>query len=149
VYPVGTIVDANKTLTGEIVKTTSADHFGITGFLKSGVFVNVFYRAGYASGPGTGRRQYVWEIDGEEGTIRLESDEILGGLPMLAEPELYLNGKKVEVERSGNSIQSVVLAWKEFAEGKGSYPTIDDAVKHHELLDAIDLSAREGRRVIL
>jgi len=149
VYPVSTIIDANKKPTGEVVKTTAADHFSITGFLKSGVFVNIFYRSGYASVEGTGRRQYVWEIDGEEGTIRLESNAMLGGLPMMTEPDLYLNGKKVEFDLPGNPIQSVGLAWREFSQGKGNYPTIDDAVKHHQLLDAIELSAREGRRITL
>jgi len=83
----------------------------------------------------------------------LESNKANGAFPSAFEPELYLNGKKIALESlpgsPGTLIDSVTTAWKEFAEGKGSYATIDDAVKNHELLDAIELSAKEGRRVML
>ncbi|KAF9560370.1 hypothetical protein CPC08DRAFT_636705, partial [Agrocybe pediades] len=148
-YPVATFVDDDRKPTGETAPSEIPDHFAISGFLKSGTLVNIFWRAGYKIGEETGRRQYVWEIDGEEGTIRLESNARLGALPTINEPDLYLNGKKVELEVPGSNILSIVNAWSEFADGGGSYATIDDAVKHHELLDAIELSAAEGRRVTL
>jgi len=149
-YPVGTFIDADGKPTGKTVQSEIPDHYSITGFLKTGVLVNLFWRAGYAVGEETGRRQYIWEIDGEEGTIRLESNGPLGALPAMVEPDLYLNGKKVELDNPGGPVDSVSVEWKEFADGnRGDYATIEDAVKHHELLDAIELSAKEGRRVVL
>ncbi|KAF9555727.1 NAD(P)-binding protein [Agrocybe pediades] len=147
-YPTGQVVDTQNKPTGKIVQSETPDHFAITGFLETGVLVNIFWRGGYSSAEGTGRRQFVWEIDGEEGTIRLESNKPTGSFTGMYEPDLYLNGQKVEVE--GDVVESVKIAWKQFATGeKGDYATIDDAVKNHELIDAIELSAREGRRVIL
>lgn len=97
----------------------------------------------------TGRRQFIWEIDGDEGTIRLESNHILGALSSIIEPDLYLNGEKVEFEIPGNAALSCVGAWKEFSEGtSGDYATIEDAVKHHRLIDAIEESAKEEKRVV-
>ncbi|KAF9567150.1 NAD-binding Rossmann fold oxidoreductase [Agrocybe pediades] len=148
-YPVGTVVDADGKPTGRTVQTDVPEHYSITGFLKSGILVNAFWRGGYAAGEGTGRRQYIWEIDGEEGTIRLESNASLAAFPALVEPDLYLNGKKVDLATQGNAVESISVAWMEFANGKGDYATIEDAVKHSELLDAIDRSAREGRRINL
>ncbi|KAF9555728.1 NAD-binding Rossmann fold oxidoreductase [Agrocybe pediades] len=148
-YPVGTFVDADEKPTGKTLEVNIPDHFAITGFLKSGAFVNLFWRDGYSSGPETGRRQFVWEIDGEDGTIRMEGNGLYGAFPGSQEPDLFLNGKKVEFQ-AGNPFLNVTAAWQEFAKGEtGDYPTIDDAVKHHELLDAIELSAKEGRRIIL
>ncbi|KAF4611602.1 hypothetical protein D9613_003916 [Agrocybe pediades] len=145
----GTFVDADGKPTGKTLEVNIPDHFAITGFLKSGALVNLFWRDGYSSGPETGRRQFVWEIDGEDGTIRMEGNGLYGAFPGSQEPDLFLNGKKVEFQ-AGNPFLSVTAAWQEFAKGKtGDYPTIDDAVKHHELLDAIELSAKEGRRIIL
>ncbi|KAF9567152.1 NAD-binding Rossmann fold oxidoreductase [Agrocybe pediades] len=148
-YPVGTVVDADGKPTGKTVQTDVPEHYSITGFLESGILVNAFWRGGYASGEGTGRRQYVWEIDGEEGTVRFESNATMGALPAMFEPDLYLNGKKVEFATPGNVVENISVAWKEFADGKGNYATIEDAVKHGELLDAIDRSAQEGRRIDL
>ncbi|PPQ79179.1 hypothetical protein CVT25_002801 [Psilocybe cyanescens] len=147
-YPTVIIVDDTGKPTGKTFKSQSPDHFAITGVLKTGILANIFWRAGYSSNEG--RRQYVWEIEGEEGSIRLQSDHLLGALPSMFESELYLNGKKVEFETPGNGIVTVSGAWKEFASRTpGTYATIEDAVKHHRLLDAIEASAKEGKRIIL
>lgn len=154
-YPTATFVDADGKPTGETAPSEIPDHFSVHGVLDSGILVNFFWRAGYpAVGPGTGRRAYIWEIDGELGTIRLEGTS---ALPTINEPEVFLNGEKVVLDVPGSNVRSIVDAWTEFAddwdrgvgERKGSYPTIEDAVRHHELLDAIELSAKEGRRVVL
>ncbi|PPQ90952.1 hypothetical protein CVT25_008282 [Psilocybe cyanescens] len=148
IYPNITIVDNDNKPTGKIVESQNSDHFAITGVLKTGVLANIFWRTGYTSSEG--RRQYIWEIDGEEGSIRLQSDHLLGAYPSVFESELYLNGKKVEFETPGNAVVTVSGAWKEFADHTtGTYATIEDAVKHHRLLDAIETSAKEGKRVIL
>ncbi|KAJ3502038.1 hypothetical protein NLJ89_g9068 [Agrocybe chaxingu] len=150
-YPTGAFVDDTFKPTGKTFPSEIPDHFAISGILSSGVIANLFYRGGNASGPETGRRQYLWEIDGEEGSIRLESDHIQGAAPSIIEPKLFLNGKEVAVEgaEKAGALDSAATAWKEFAHGEGNYATIEDALKNKKLLNAIETSAREGKRVTL
>lgn len=147
-YAEATIIsDDDGKPTGETINSDTADHFSITGFLKSGVLANLFWRSGYNAGAETGRRQFVWEIDGEEGTIRLESNEMLGWFPSGCEPDVFLNGKKIEVNKLENMVDILAHGWKAFAEGTTTYATIDDAVRIRTLIQAIDKSASEGRRI--
>ena len=45
-------------------------------------------------------------------------------------------------------VRTITTAWTEFAKDDvGNYPTLDDAVKLHRLLEDIERSAIEGRRV--
>ncbi|KAF8970687.1 NAD-binding Rossmann fold oxidoreductase [Flammula alnicola] len=149
VYPVGTLLDDQDKPTGETINSEIPDHFAISGILKHGIVANLFWRGGYLSGEG--RRQFVWEIDGDEGCIRMESNAPRGAFASISEPELYLNGKKVDLEGApGGAFDSVTTAWKEYAEHiTGTYATIDDAVKNHRLLDAIERSCKEGQRIVL
>ncbi|KAH9477117.1 Dehydrogenase aclE [Psilocybe cubensis] len=148
VYPVLTVLDRTHKPTGKTVAYHQPDHYAISGVLKSGILANILWRTGYASTEG--RRQYVWEIEGEEGTIRMESNNLLGAMASMIEPDLYLNGKKVDFETSGNAVESCVEAWMPFSNGPGGdYATIEDAVKHHRLLDAIEASVQEGKVVAL
>lgn len=106
---------------------------------------NIFWRAGYASSEG--RRHYIWEIEGDEGSIRMEAPV---AYPSIYEPDFYLNGKKIEFETPGDVMQSLGVAWKEFAVGgTGNFATIEDAVKNHRLIEAIEASARSGARIAL
>ncbi|PPQ82743.1 hypothetical protein CVT25_009297 [Psilocybe cyanescens] len=144
-YPVGTIVDSEGKPTEKKYPSKNPDHFAITGFLKGGIMANIFWRAGYASSEG--RRHYIWEIEGDEGSIRMEAPV---AYPSIYEPDLFLNGQKIELETPGDVMQSLGAAWKEFAEGRsGNIATIDDAVKNHRLIEAIETSARSGTRVTL
>ncbi|KAF9555729.1 NAD-binding Rossmann fold oxidoreductase [Agrocybe pediades] len=147
VYTEAGILGDDGKPTGEIIKSDIPDHFSVAGFLKSGALVNIFWRAGYKSGEGTGRRQFVWEIDGEEGTIRMESDDLMGWFPSGCEPDLFLNGKKVEVDTLKNLVEILASGWRAFAKGETTYATIEDAVKIRTLLQAIDESATEGHKV--
>lgn len=104
-----------------------------------------------------GRRNLLWEIDGEEGTIRIESNHPVGAVTSMFDPDVYLNGKKVPLfaegesaETDGGVVYNVTQLWKEFAKGeKGIYPSIEDAVKHRRLLDAIRRSLGEGKAISL
>lgn len=149
-HPVVTVVDANGKPTGKTYPFELYDHFSIAGRLENGVLANIFWRMGYASTEG--RRQFIWEIEGEEGVIRMESNSQLGALPGMVEPDLYLNGKKIDIGEHGGPIESVGVVFKEFAEGGSrpvSYATIEYAIKHKRLLNAIEESAREGKRIVL
>ncbi|PPQ95118.1 hypothetical protein CVT25_011661 [Psilocybe cyanescens] len=108
-YPVVTVVDAEEKPTDKVIAAEAPDHFIIIGFLKSSVLANLFCRGGF---------------EGEEGTIRIESNGNRNTFPSVVEPDLYLNEKKVEFEVPGSVLESLGIAWKEFAGGgAGGYTT--------------------------
>jgi len=150
-FPVATVFDElTGKPTGETVPTTAGpDHISITGVLNSGVLVNMTWRGGIrATTPG--RRILLWEIDGEEGSIRLENSEVFGSFIPYGDPELFLNGEKVEVEGSKEGVAGTVTKnWVEFAKGDvgGTHATIEDAVRIKRLIEAIDESLASGQRV--
>lgn len=143
-YPTGTVVDNEGKPTAKTYTVENPDHFAVTGSLQGGVLANLFWRSGYATGEG--RRMYMWEIEGDEGIIRIESAI---PFPSIIEPDLYLNGMKVELEDSRNGILTLGAAWRDFAENGSQYATIEDAVKNHQLIEAIETSAALGKRVNL
>ena len=94
-----------------------------------------------------GRVPFEWIIDGEEGTIKLESDS---SFYHVAHPKnVYINGEKWEPEEKlVDLVGNLASAWEEFSRGEeGNYSTFEDAVRVHTLVDAIRRSAREGVRV--
>ena len=118
--------------------------------LNSGVVYNIFYRSGYAHTPG--RSQFVWEIDGENGTIRIVGqDQKLAAHISGEEPDVYLNGVKVDLGPGPNGgFYSASVAWKAFAEGRtDEYASIEDAVKNQTILAAVERSGELGRAVSL
>ncbi|CAA7263470.1 unnamed protein product [Cyclocybe aegerita] len=149
-HKTATIIDVKtRQPTGKTLPMTHPDHISVSGVLKSGAFASLFWRSGYKMTPG--RRRFLWEIDGDEGSIRVESDHMLGPMMSMFDPAIYVNGEKVEyVEEGtvGGSMHNVTEAWKAFVSGEeGKYPTIDDAVKNHKLLAGIRKSLDEGRVV--
>lgn len=145
-YPTAEVVDTEGHVL-ETIANTSADHISFTGAFKSGVLVSESWRGGVTATQG--RQQLLWEIDGEEGSIRLTDDQMSAAFVHIRDPKLYLNGELVEVVSTG-LIGNLAAGWAEFAKGKeGTHATIDDAVKIHQVVDAITLSAKEGRRVVL
>jgi predicted dehydrogenase len=71
-YPLVKVVDASAKPTGESVISTISDHIAFSGELKSGAVASVIWRSGYPSTKG--RKQFLWIIDGDDGSITLESD---------------------------------------------------------------------------
>lgn len=140
-----TVVDNDDKPTGETVNATAPDHLAITGTLKSGAILSIMWRGGYPITKGC--CQFLWEIDGDEGSLRFESDSVSRAF---TNPDVYLNGELVTVEGGGGVIINLTNAWMEFAKGeKGEYATIDDAVKNQGLLAAIERSIEEERTIIL
>jgi len=149
IYPTATIFSpsSDQTRTAEV---TAADHIAFSGLLKSGAIVSITWRGGYSSTPG--RTQFVWVIDGEDGSIRVEEDAVGGAFIHISEPKLFLNGERVPTDEDwGGFSGSIRAALTEFADGGDDtkYATMEDAVKVKALLEAIDQSAREGARVVL
>lgn len=147
-YPVATLLDSERKATNQTITATAPDQVAFTGLLKSGAISTVVWRGGIPSTKG--RRQFLWEIDGEDGSIRMESDAMGAAFINIRDPKLYLNGELVNVQHTNGPGDNLAAAWAEFAKGdEGTYPTMDDAVKNHCLLDAITRSAREGRVIKL
>ncbi|KAF9483262.1 NAD-binding Rossmann fold oxidoreductase [Pholiota conissans] len=140
IYPTATVLDANGQVTSRTISTSIPDQHSISGVLKSGALATIST---------SGRKLLLWEIDGEEGSIRMESNSSV--FINLNNPTLYLNGERVEVEGSSSETVGILgSAWAAYADGKkGQYATIDDAVKNHRLLDAIDRSLAEGKTIVL
>lgn len=145
-FPTASVIDDVRKPTGQTVQTTGPDHVAFTGMFKSGALSSVIWRGGIKSTPG--RKQFIWQIDGEEGTIRMESNDLGGAFLHIRNPVLYLNGEVVEVPQTTGPIENLTSAWEAFAKGE-SYPTIEDAVRNHQLLDAITKSAEAGQVVNL
>lgn len=146
VYPTAKIIAADGSVVKEL-PNLAPDHISFTGVLDSGVLVNQVWRGGLKTTPG--RLNFIWEIDGEEGSIRLTGDLPNSAFIHIVDPKLYLNGDLVAVEPSG-LLGMLAENWEEFSKGKeGNYVTIDDAVRIHEVLDAITASSKSGEKVEL
>ncbi|KAF8965735.1 NAD-binding Rossmann fold oxidoreductase [Flammula alnicola] len=147
IYPTATIVDADGKPTGETLPATNPDHYSISGELKSGALATIVWRTGYPTTKG--RRTLLWEIDGEEGSIRLESDS--SAFLNIQNATVFLNGEKVEVAGTETELLGILGAtWESYAKGEeGQYATIDDAVKNRRVLDAVERSLAEGKTIVL
>jgi predicted dehydrogenase len=147
IYPTATVVDANGKPTGETIPATSPDHYTISGLLKSGALATIIWHTGYKNAPG--RKQLRWAIEGEEGSIRLESDATV--FMNVHNPTLYLNGERVDVAGTDSEVMGILgAAWEAYADGnEGQYATIDDAVKNQRILDAVEKSLAEGKTIVL
>jgi predicted dehydrogenase len=149
-YPKSTIIGADGKPTGKTISAETPDHVAFTGILTSGAVSSITFRGGYSSTKG--REQLTWIIDGEAGSIVLKSEQINGAFLNGYDPKIYLNGESVEVKsgKSAGFMGSLANAWAEYAKGEsGEHATIEDAIRNHRLLDAIEKSAAEGRRVVL
>ncbi|CCM04289.1 uncharacterized protein FIBRA_06460 [Fibroporia radiculosa] len=143
-FPTAELVDpAGKPISKQVAQTSS-NQVAFAGTLKRGTVVSMHWRGGLPATPKPDL-PFVWTIDGEKGSIRIQGD-----LPYIhiIEPKLYLNGEEVVPEQDG--LTNPARAWAEFAKGpSGSYATLDDAVANKTLLAAIERSAEEGKRIDL
>ena len=146
-YPTAALMDKDRKPTGKTVTADSPDQIAFSGLFKSGAVSSMSWRGGLKSTPG--RKQFIWEIDGEEGSIRLEGDSAFMNVQ---DPKVYLNGELVEVQNASGraDILALASAWMEYAKGEeGNYTTMEDAVRIHRLIDAIKRSAKEGKTIQL
>jgi predicted dehydrogenase len=147
-YPTATLMDKDRKPTGKTVTASSPDQIAFTGLFKSGAVSSMSWRGGLKSTPG--RKQFIWEIDGEEGSIRLEGDSVGAAFMNVRDPKVFLNGELVEVQNALGPVDILASAWTEYAKGeKGNYTTMEDAVRLHHVIDAIKRSAKEGKTIQL
>ncbi|KZP11635.1 hypothetical protein FIBSPDRAFT_871217, partial [Athelia psychrophila] len=145
-HPIVTVLDDAQKPTGQMVNPSAPNQIAFNGLFRSGAISSAVFRAGL---PATkGRKYFLWEIDGEAGSIRLESDELASLFVSIQDPKVYLNGEPVEFEPVTGPATNLTSAWEAFAKGE-AYPTLEDALKTRRLLEGIKQSAQEGRVVNL
>jgi predicted dehydrogenase len=143
----------------QIVKTAS-DQIAVIGTLTSGAIASVHVREAVAGGIG-----FLWEINGTDGTLRITADAALPeifpltvagtrgrGEPAELPVPTALTGKwPALIGLEGAPAYNVGRAYAEFAadieNGTRTVPDFADAVRRHEVIAAIEMSAASGERV--
>lgn len=152
-----TIPEWHNTDTGETVKVTSPDWIQVAGQLQSGAEV-AFLVTTFPTNP-TGNR---FEIYGTEGTLvisggsaNLGPNQLRGarGTDALAPMEPPERFRLAPESTPSGSPQNVAQAYARIASAFNSndsyQPDFAHAVRRHKLIEAIERSATEGRRVTL
>jgi len=146
--------------TGERIVKTAADQIAVIGTLRSGATASVHIREAVAGGTG-----FLWEINGTDGTLRITADAAVPGIfPLtvagaqgrnepaeLAVPTALTQKWPALTGLEGAPAFNVGRAYAAFAADivneTHTVPDFDDAVRRHEIIDAIERSASTGKRV--
>jgi predicted dehydrogenase len=144
-FPTAVVCDNNGVETGATVPVSSPDQLSFSLLTKSNVMCSFHYRAGLTMIKG--RTNFLWLIDGTEGTIRLEGEGWAGSFLNIADPVLLVNGERVEV--TADPLGNIGRAWAEFTRdgSEANYATAEDAVKVHQIIEAILTSAEKNAPV--
>lgn len=140
--------------TGEQIPLTASDQILVQGRLDGGVALSLHYRGGVSRGT-----NLLWEINGTEGDLRITSDgghaqmfdlSVSGGrgedksIAPMPVPDRYHNGVS-----AGGFARNIGHFYRRLAgdlrDGTHLATTFDDAVRLHQLIDAIERSAATGR----
>jgi predicted dehydrogenase len=123
---------------------TVATQAAVTGLLANNTVFNLHIQAGVAK-TAIG---FLWLIDGEDGCIRVEDYKNRLFTPI--DPDVYLNGKKLDIAKEVDRFGMIRTAWDAFAEGReGEYATLEDAVRNRRVIDAIKESGQTRQAVCL
>jgi len=142
--------------TGKTIPKTSPDQVLIQGLLASGAPFSLHYRSGRPNGTG-----FLWEINGTAGDLQMtaaightqmtpltlngaRSDQ--QGLQPLSLPEPFASMSKLQgVDRNVELVYRLMA--NDIRTGSRTAPTFDDAVRLHDVLDAVERAAASGNRV--
>jgi predicted dehydrogenase len=148
--------------TGEQIVKTVPDQIAVIGTLTSGATASVHIREAVAGGTG-----FLWEINGADGTLRINADEAqpqifplaVAGAHGLNEPaELAVPGALTQRWPALSSLEgapayNVGRAYAAFAadihNGTHTVPDFADAVRRHEVIAAIERSSASRERMKL
>lgn len=144
---VNIVTPDNRVLKSGVIKTAD-DYASLQGTLTSGAKYTYTMRGGDAFDDGEG---LVWDIVGDKGQIRLDGSSIMLNL---GAPDYKIRVKDYESNRIEIislhqhldlplAAQNVGRLYENFADGK-AVPTFEDAIRRHEFLDAVFLSASKG-----
>jgi predicted dehydrogenase len=140
--------------TGQQILKTAADQIALIGTLTSGATASIHVREAVAGGTG-----FLWEINGTDGTLRITADaaypEILpltvagahgqDELAELAVPAAMTQKWPELTSLEGAPAYNVARTYAAFAAdieaGTHTVPDFADAVRRHEVIDAIERSA--------
>jgi predicted dehydrogenase len=146
--------------TGEQVVKTAVDQVAVIGTLMSGATVSVHVREAVAGGTG-----FLWEINGTDGTLRITADAPFPGIvpvtvagaqgrnePAELSVPAALKQKwpaltRLEKAPAFNVERTYAAFAADLDNGKHTVPDFADAVRRHEVIDAIERSALSGERV--
>src|SRR5437588_2010109 len=146
--------------TGEEIVKTAADQVAVIGTLTSGATASIHVREAVAGGTG-----FLWEINGSDGTLRITAvaaqPQIFpltvaaakgGSEPAeLAVPAALIQKWPTLTTLEGAPAFNVARAYAAFAadidNGTHAVPDFADAVRRHEVIDAIESAAASGKRV--
>ncbi|TFK21052.1 NAD(P)-binding protein [Coprinopsis marcescibilis] len=139
----------------ETLPTYLPDHFTINGVLKkSGAWVTITVTHGLPSHSSRSSQRYTIDVDGEEGTVRVEGGP---SYPSFGDPHtVLLNGQNVtlglgEGRRYTSVVDFLKQGWLEFAKGKeggGYFADLETALVHRKAIGAIEDSLAEDGRWI-
>src|SRR5437667_1957156 len=146
--------------TGEHIVKTAPDQIALIGTLTSGATASIHIREAVAGGTG-----FLWEINGTDGTLRITADAPYPGIfsltvwgaqgpgepAELAVPAALIQKWPALTDLEGGPAYNVGRAYAAFAadmdSGTHTATNLDDAVRRHEVIDAIERSAASGERV--
>jgi predicted dehydrogenase len=145
---------------GSIQPVKAPDHVAISGILRGGAVVSVFYRGGASRG-----QNLRWEINGTQGDLVLSADigivrvadlklqsgrdgeAFVGELPI---PHRYHElAPQVPAGRPRNIGYLYAQFAKDLREGTQLAPDFVEATKRHTLIDAIQLASNSGVRQVI
>lgn len=137
--------------TQETVPSTAEDQIMVNGVLESGAAFSAHYRGGLSRGT-----HLLWEINGTEGDIRVTGDLghgqmtqlVLHGArggerelkPLTPPAALYEGRPEHVIPRNVAGIYAMIAG--DIRDHTRKAPSFEDAVKLHELLDAVERSSR-------
>ena len=144
--------------TGEELLQTAADQVSLIGYLQSGAQLSVHYRGGTPPGKGL-----YWEIHGSEGDIVIEAANGHSQMmPLTISMARHGENALVEVTPPAELFEglpdtpiarNVALMYARMAKviggGQAYLPNFDDALKLHQLIDAIAQSAKDRKWIDL
>src|ERR1700716_2010965 len=140
--------------TGEQIVKTAADQIAVIGTLTSGATASIHIREAVAGGTG-----FLWEINGIDGTLRITADAALPEIfpltvagaqgrnepTQLAIPMALTQKWPTLTNLEGAPAFNVARAYAAFAadidNGTHTVPDFADAVRRHEVIADIELSA--------
>ena len=139
--------------TGQTLTATSEDQIMVNGVFQSGAAFSAHYRGGMSRGT-----NFLWEINGTEGDIQIKAGFGHGQMaqlslfgargeetemqPLTVPAELYAGRPEEVIPRNVGGIYALVAG--DIKNNTRNAPSFADAVRLHELLDAIEKSSEDA-----
>jgi predicted dehydrogenase len=144
--------------TEETVNATSPDQIVVHGVLKNGTIASIHLRGGSSRAT-----NLLWEINGTSGDLRISgsnpyfftiTQKLEGATGNQALSELIVSdasqeGLKFPPEPASNVARVYANFASDIQNGTKLCATFDDAFIHHQLIDAVQKSALNGKRVLI